>query len=180
MTAGEDQAQPVILDFLVGLFQGVVRVGTGLLSEIIQRGINAGITAQRVNRLEAPGRNEPGARIGRYSIPRPLFHCNPESVLQGVFGKVKIAEQTDQGGKYAARLRPVKAIDLVMHLFSAIVIHHFEICTSSNQSPLVFGIARFTRPSLYQNNVSNVPYTLHVPLKVLIVPAAGSFLQSRR
>src|SRR5215217_9541124 len=108
MTASENQPQPVILDFLVVLFQGVVRVGAGSLSEIIQRGINAGITAQSVNRLEAPGRNEPGARIGRYPIPRPLFHCNPESVLQGVFGKVKIAEQTDQRGKYAARLRAIK------------------------------------------------------------------------
>src|SRR5215212_1377099 len=180
MTTGEDQAQPVVFDFLIVLFQGVVRVGTGSLSEIIQRGIDVGITAQSVNRLEASSRNEPGARIGGYPIPRPLFHCNPESVLQGVFGKVKIAEQTDQGGKYAARLRPVKAIDLLMNLFSTIGIHHFEIVTSSNQSPLVFDIARFTRPSLYQNNVSNVPYTLHVPLKVLIVPAAGSFLQSRR
>ena len=65
----------------------------------------------RVDRLEAAGRDEPGARIGGHAVARPLLERGGEGVVQRLLGEVEVAEQADQGGEDAARVGAVDRVD---------------------------------------------------------------------
>src|SRR4051794_9596335 len=68
----------------------------------------AGVAPESVDRLEPADRNEPGDRIGRHAVSRPLLGGGDESVVLGFLGALETAEQADQGGEDAS---PVAAVD---------------------------------------------------------------------
>ncbi len=68
---------------------------------------------QCIDRLEATGRHQPGPRIGRQALARPLLQRGPEGLVQRFLGEVEVAEQADQRRQYRARLAAVDGIDLV-------------------------------------------------------------------
>ena len=77
----------------------------------------AGIAAQTIDRLVAAGADQPGARIGRQSVLRPLRERGGEGVLHGLLGQLEIAEQADQRGQYAATLVAEQQLDPIRLFF---------------------------------------------------------------
>ena len=103
MAAGENQAKPVVFDRLCVGPRGVIghRDVGGALG-LVER-VEPLAAAQRVDRLEAAGRHEPGARIRRNAVARPLLERRSERVVQGLLGDVEVTQQTDQRGEHTAR-----------------------------------------------------------------------------
>ena len=81
-----------------------------LLGDVVDR-VEARLPAQAVDRLEAPGRDEPGARIGRHAVARPLLERRAKRVVQRFLGEVEVAEQAHQRREDAARLGAVNGFD---------------------------------------------------------------------
>src|SRR4051794_13492637 len=69
---------------------------------------DTGVAPESVDRLEPADRDEPGDRIGRHAVARPLLGGGDESVVLGFLGALETAEQADQGGEDAS---PVAAVD---------------------------------------------------------------------
>ena len=65
--------------------------------------IEARAPADAVDGLEAAGRDEPCARIGRHPVARPLLERRPERVVQRLLGEIEVAEQANQRREDAAR-----------------------------------------------------------------------------
>jgi hypothetical protein len=112
MAAGEDQPQPVVLQELVVLVGGVGGLVVEPGRQLAKGGVEPGPPPQPVDGLEAAGRDQPGARVGRQAVARPLRQRRRERVLERLLGQVEVAEHPDQGGQDPARLGPVEALDL--------------------------------------------------------------------
>src|SRR5436305_5086186 len=98
MAAGEDQAEAIVLDaFRVGPRRGIdsgdLRVRAGLVERVEPR-----LPSQAVDRLEAAGRNEPGAWVRRHAVARPLLERRPERVVERLLGGIEVADQSDERG----------------------------------------------------------------------------------
>ena len=116
MAAGEDEAQPVVLEALVVLVGGVGgRLVVEPGGELAEQAVEPGTSPEPIDRLEAAGRDEPGARVGRRPVPGPALDRGHEGVLEGLLGEVEVAQQADQGGQDLARLGPVEAVDPLAH-----------------------------------------------------------------
>ena len=108
VAAGEDQAQPVVLDALRleerrVLCARVVRVE-------VQR-LEARLPAELVDGLEATRGHEPCARVRRHAVARPLLERRAEGLVQRLLGQGEIAEQADQGGEHGAGLGAIHRVD---------------------------------------------------------------------
>src|SRR5512146_1093827 len=117
MTAGEDQAQALVLDVLLIHFGWVGSPAVQFVCQGPQRGVEARPLADEVNRLEAAGRDEPGARVGRDTLPLPLFERRYESIVQCFLRKVEVTQQMDQCGKNTPRLRTIDSLHEEGYLF---------------------------------------------------------------
>src|SRR4030095_8618605 len=73
--------------------------------------------------LKPRGGPEPGARIGRHAIARPLLHRGPERLVQGLLGEIEVAEQADQGGENATRLGTVNRVHDASYSFRRVLVH---------------------------------------------------------
>jgi hypothetical protein len=107
VAAGEYETQAIVLDTLVVVER--LRVGgdgVDLVGNIVD-GVESRAPAYAVDGLETTGRDEPRARIVRYTIARPLLQRRLEGIVQRLFGDVEITEQADQRGEDTARLRAV-------------------------------------------------------------------------
>ena len=108
VTAGEDQAQPVVAHgALLGRFvAGVQQSGLGVP-------VLAGrLPAQAVDRPVAGGGDDPSRRARRQSVGRPPLHRRGERVLDRLLGDVDVAEDADQDGHRAAVLLAEHTLDL--------------------------------------------------------------------
>ena len=76
------------------------------------RGIEAALPAQPVDGLEASGGDQPGARIVRHAVPRPLRGGGDEGLVQRFLGTVEIAEQADERCQDTLPLGPVDGLDI--------------------------------------------------------------------
>lgn len=117
MAAGEDQAQAVV-------FEQLALLGDALIWQLglfVQR-LKAALPTQVVDGLEAPGRDQPGARVVRYTALRPLLDRTAKGLMQRLFGQVEIAEQANQGGgdssRYSRAIRSVTGGDIDMRFSS--------------------------------------------------------------
>ena len=102
VTAGEDEAEPVVLDLFV---VHLVRRGDAVAQTIgyhSERGVEPGSAAEPVYGLEAAGRDQPGPGILGNPVRRPTLHRRREGVLKRLLGQIEVAEETDQGGEDAA------------------------------------------------------------------------------
>src|SRR5262245_35915153 len=96
MTARRDQPQPIVLDALfVGPRRGIQNADLRTIPHSVE-GIKPGATSNAVDGLEPAGGDEPGARVGRKSVTRPLLERRPERILERVLGDVEVAKQADQ------------------------------------------------------------------------------------
>ena len=82
--------------------------------DLVER-IEARAPADAVDGLEAAGRHEPGARIRRHAVARPLLERRPESVVQRLLGEVEVAEQADQRREDAPRFGAIDGLRLRVH-----------------------------------------------------------------
>jgi hypothetical protein len=80
MTAGKDQPQAVILDAFTVQF--ITGISHELYFSIFGQRLKPGTAADDIDPLEAPGRHQPGPRIARYAVTRPLLQRCPERVMQ--------------------------------------------------------------------------------------------------
>ena len=109
VTAGEDQAQAVILD---QRFLGFFRRQFGLqpFGDLFVGHIKARFASQLVDGLEAAGGYQPGTGVTGDTVFWPLHQCRRKGVVQTFFSQVKITEQPNQAGKHPARFRLIKLI----------------------------------------------------------------------
>ena len=81
VAAGENEAQPIVLDALcVPGRGGLVGDRFDLLGDILDR-VEPCAPADAVDRLEAPGRYEPRPRILRHAFARPLLERGAKRVV---------------------------------------------------------------------------------------------------
>src|SRR5439155_15361615 len=88
---------------------GLVGNRFDLLGDILDR-VEPCAPADAVDRLEAPGRNEPRPRILRHALAWPLLERGAKRVVQRFLREVEIAEKTDQRREDAARLGAIERL----------------------------------------------------------------------
>src|SRR5258706_1119414 len=81
-----------------------------MLGVIVQR-IEARIAPDAIDRLESPGRHEPGARVRGDALAGPLLECRAEGVGQRLFREIEVSEKAHKRGEHAARLGAIDGID---------------------------------------------------------------------
>src|SRR5258706_14831601 len=81
-----------------------------MLGVIVQR-IEARIAPDAIDRLESPGRHEPGARVRGDALAGPLLECRAEGVVQRLFREIEVSEKAHKRGEHAARLGAIDGID---------------------------------------------------------------------
>ena len=131
MAAGEDEAQPIVLDavvFEVFELRSAARPRLELLGEPRERRLEPGTAADGVDRLEPAGRNEPRPRVVRHAVLRPAFHRGRERVVKRLLGEVEIAEQANQGGEDAARVGTVDSIYRLAGSLGCVLAHEWQGC----------------------------------------------------
>ena len=84
---------------------------------------------QRVDRLEAAGRDEPRARIRRDAVARPLLERRGERVVQRLLGEIEVAEEADERGEHAPRLG---AVDVRRSASRDALIGHRSTCCANS------------------------------------------------
>src|SRR5688572_2776888 len=114
MAAGEDQSQPVIFNTSVYC---VVRCSFEGISDLFLRGIEPCAPAQCINGFESSRGNQPGAGIGWHSFLWPVLQRCRKSIMHRILSQIEIAEQADERGENATGFRPVKRIQILLHLF---------------------------------------------------------------
>ena len=67
-----------------------------ILGKLGRRRVEARAPAHAVDRLEAAGRNEPGARIVGHAVARPLLSRCDEGVVQRLLRPLEIAQKPDE------------------------------------------------------------------------------------
>ncbi len=109
MAAGEDQAQRVVADLLAFVpARAAVGDGRDPIGDVAFERIEAGAPPDAVDRLEAPGRDQPWHRIRGNAVARPLLDGGLERVLHRLFGEIEIAEQADQRREDLARVAAIE------------------------------------------------------------------------
>ena len=111
MAAGEDQPQAVVLDAAGRLCRCLLllRQPPGQLGE---RGIKTRPLTNAVDSPKTPGRHQPGARVVRHSVARPLRHGRDEGLLHRLLRQIEIAQQADQRSADAAGVAAIEGVDV--------------------------------------------------------------------
>src|SRR5689334_4155047 len=107
MTAGEDQPQPIVFNLLIGF--GWARCDLQH-SFVEYRDVRA--PPDCVNAIEPSRRSQPGAWIGWNAIARPLFDGGAIRLVERLFRKIEIAQQTHE------RCKSPPGIDAVGVIYS--------------------------------------------------------------
>ena len=90
-----------------------------LFRQFHKRCIETGAPSERIDGLEASGGNEPGTRIGRHAIARPMHDGCEEGFVQRFLGEFEVTKQTNERGENAARVCAVDVVDNRTQAFSA-------------------------------------------------------------
>ena len=91
MAARENQTEPVVLDVLGAVRHGASGFRLEALGQLRLRSVEPSAPSHGVDRLEAPGRNEPGPRIGWHTLARPPLDRGGEGFVQRLLGAVETA-----------------------------------------------------------------------------------------
>jgi hypothetical protein len=111
VTAGEDQAQPIVLDGALGLVALVLlRVESRKLGDALGA---VGLRASASQAVDGPpsrrGR-DPCRRVGRHTVARPGRDGGDEGVLDRVLGQLQVAELADERGQDGCALAAKRAL----------------------------------------------------------------------
>src|SRR5258707_15496518 len=145
MTAGKNQAQPIILKGVIlkaapflGRFRRT-RLRFEISHELGLRRIESCPSTQSINGFESGRRNEPRPRVAGYSTPRPHAQRSRKGLVHRLLGKIKIAEQADQSCQDPSRIHAIKGVEqfayLVMYLLDGTLGHDDDLSkpTTPNQ-----------------------------------------------
>ena len=109
VTAGEDQAQPVVVDATVVAVVGFTRGRKH--SGLLQLGGPGRDPTQSIDRPVAGGRREPRAGIARDAVARPPLDRRGEGILGALLCEVPVAGHPDERGDEAPPLVPERLGD---------------------------------------------------------------------
>src|SRR6266496_4538197 len=124
MTAGKNQAQPIILNAV--LFFGAFRrfpLRFEMSHELVLRSIKSCPSTQSINGFESGRRNQPWSRVARYSTPRPQAQRSRQGFVHRLLGKIKITEQADQSCQDSSRISAVKGVEQFAYLLGGTLGH---------------------------------------------------------
>src|SRR5690606_33296362 len=99
--------------------------------DIVLRRVEADTPANRIDRLEAAGGDEPRARVLRHAVFRPLLDRGAKRVLERLLREIEIAEHANQRREHAARFVPVDVLDDSADLRRAVRLHRSTSASSS-------------------------------------------------
>src|SRR5258708_37250845 len=129
MTAGKDQAQPIILKGVIpkaapflGPFRRT-RLRFEISHELGLRRIESCPSTQSINGFESGRRNQPRSRVAGYSTLWPQAQRSRKGFVHRLLGEIKISEQAHQRSKNPARFGPVKRLYGSAELFGNILRH---------------------------------------------------------
>src|SRR4029077_12532944 len=117
MTAGKNQAQPIIFNavLLIGPFRRT-RLRFQISHELVLRRIKSCPSTQSINGFESARRNQPWSRVAGYSTVRPQAQRSRKGFVHRLLSKIKITEQADQSCQDSSRLKAIKRIEQFAYL----------------------------------------------------------------
>src|ERR1700730_5106029 len=151
MTAGKNQAQPVVFKAIIlkgELLKAVLLLGpfrrTRLRFEIshqlVLRRIKSCPSTQRINGFESGRGNQPWSRVVGYSAPRPQAQRSRKGFVHRFLGKIKITEQADQSCQDSSRIHAIKGVEQFAYLLGGTLGHDDDL--SKPATPNQFGKRR--------------------------------------
>src|ERR1700723_3127317 len=114
MTAGKNQAQPIILQAVLFIFIGAFRrtpLRFEIAHELVLGRIKSCPSKQSINGFESGRRNQPWSRVAGYSTPRPQAQRSRKGFVHRLLGKIKITEQADQSCQDPSRIHAIKGVE---------------------------------------------------------------------
>src|ERR1700736_6497158 len=146
MTAGKNQAQPVVVKMLLlkaVLFLGPFRrtpLRFEMSREFVLRRIKSCPSTQRINGFESGRRNQPWPRVAGHSAPRPQAQRSRKGLVHRLLGKIKITEQADQSCQDPSRIHAIKRVEQFAYLLRGTLGHDDDL--SKPATPNQFGERR--------------------------------------
>jgi hypothetical protein len=113
MAADEDQPQPVVFEDGVVDDRVIGRLQLEAARDLVLRRVVARTAAERVDRLETRGGDEPRPRVLRHALGRPLNQRRAEGVVHRFFSRVEVAEDADESGEDAAGFGAIDLFDRI-------------------------------------------------------------------
>src|SRR5208283_3770607 len=128
MTAGKNQAQPIILKGVVfmGPFRRT-RLRFEIAHELVLRRIKSCPATQSINGFESGRRNQPWSRVAGYSTLRPQAQRRGEGFVHRLLGKIKITEQADQSCQDSSRIHAIKGVEQFAYLLGGTLGHDDDV-----------------------------------------------------
>src|SRR6202050_3325499 len=135
MTAGKNQAQPIILKavLFIGPFRRTL-LRFEISHELVLRRIPSCPSTQSINGFESGRRNQPWPRVAGYSAARPQAQRSRKGFVHRLLGKIKITEQADQSRQDPSRIHAIKRIEQFAYLLGRTLGH---ATTLANQLPRI-------------------------------------------
>src|SRR5277367_1307710 len=130
MTAGKNQAQPVVFKGVIWIFIGAVRCTPlcfEILHELVLRRIKSCPSTQRIDGFESGRRNQPWSRVVRHATARPQGQRSGKGFVHRLLGEIKITEQADQRCQDSSRIHAVKGIEQFAYLLGGMLGHDDEL-----------------------------------------------------
>src|SRR5271155_1272058 len=149
MTAGKNQAQPIILKGV--LFIGPFRrtpLRFEMSNELVLRRIKSCPSTQSINGFESGRRNQPWSRVAGYATARPQTQRSGKGVVHRFLGKIKITKQADQSCQDSSRIHAIKGVEEFAYLLGGTLGHNDDL--SKPATPNQFGKRRIVFPGLLQ------------------------------
>src|SRR5438132_7431395 len=117
MTAGKNQAQPIILEAVLFIrpFRRIP-LRFEISHELVLRRIKSCPSTQSINGFESGRRNQPWPRVAGYSTPRPQAQRSRKGVVHRLLGKIKITKQADQSCQDSSRIHAIKGVEQFAYL----------------------------------------------------------------
>src|SRR5712692_8377274 len=127
MTAGKNQAQPVIFKAIVFkaiILKAVLFIGPfrrtplrfEIAHELVLRRIKSCPSTQSIHGFESGGRNQPWSRAAGYATFRPQAQRSRKGFVHRLLGKIKITEQADQSCQDSSRIHAIKGVEQFAYL----------------------------------------------------------------
>src|SRR6266852_1967257 len=138
MTAGKNQAQPIILKAV--LFIGPFRrtpLRFEISDELVLRRIKSCPSTQSINGFESGRRNQPWSRVAGYTTPRPQAQRSRKGFMHRLLGKIKITEQANQSCQDPSRIHAIKGVEQFAYLLRGTLRHDDDF--SKPATPNQFG-----------------------------------------
>src|SRR6516162_3237068 len=138
MTAGKNQAQPIILkaDPFIGSFRRTA-LRFEMTHELVLRRIKSCPSTQSINGFESGRRNQPWSRVAGYSTAWPRAQRRRKGFVHGLLGKIKITEQADQSCQDSSGIHAIKGVEQFAYMLGGTLGHDDDL--SKPATPNQFG-----------------------------------------